>query len=142
MLIDDGRYTHRVSQMQGPDELTPNATPQGSPWRGAFSVAMGLLDHPQVSFALDSGRDMTILPSPLRLPRPGSQPLQPAAEPGPEDDARRLLDSTRELAEQIATLGERASDARRELLDASEQAAHSARDRAERLIEAARAAHA
>ncbi|MEA2192184.1 MAG: hypothetical protein QOI73_2305, partial [Solirubrobacteraceae bacterium] len=142
LLIDDGRYTHRVSQLLGPDEQTPDATPEGSPWRGAFSVAIALLEHPYVSFALDSGRGMKILPPPMRLPKPASGEPEPAAEPSLEDGARRLQESALELAAQVALLGERASDTRDELRVVCEQAAQRERDHAERQIAAALAARA
>src|SRR5947209_16941577 len=65
LLIDDGRRTHRVAALPGPDDVAPLAAPDGPGWRAAFSARLELLAGASAAFALDLG-DYSI----LDLPRP------------------------------------------------------------------------
>ena len=42
LVVDDGRRTHRLSPLPGPDDAAPLASPDGSEWRAAFSAPAAL----------------------------------------------------------------------------------------------------
>jgi hypothetical protein len=42
LLLDDGRRTHRLSALPGPDDAAPQISPEGVPWRSAFSASTEL----------------------------------------------------------------------------------------------------
>ena len=64
LVLDDGQTTRRLPPLRGPDDTTPQPTPGGTLWRGAFRVPAGLLTG-HVTYALDAGADVLV-----DLPRP------------------------------------------------------------------------
>ncbi|MET0601742.1 MAG: hypothetical protein ABW167_07110, partial [Baekduia sp.] len=38
LLLDDGRRTHRLSPLPGPEDAAPLVGPEGPAWRAAFSA--------------------------------------------------------------------------------------------------------
>ncbi|HWT92096.1 MAG TPA: hypothetical protein VN238_03800, partial [Solirubrobacteraceae bacterium] len=42
LVLDDGRRTHRLAPLPGPDDAAPLAAPDGPLWRAAFSVSKEL----------------------------------------------------------------------------------------------------
>jgi hypothetical protein len=67
LVIDDGRRTHRVAALPGPDEANPLAGPDAPLWRAAFAAPAALLGS-RCAFALDVGRGGLI-----DIPRPGAR---------------------------------------------------------------------
>ncbi|MDX6730052.1 MAG: hypothetical protein QOK49_4857, partial [Baekduia sp.] len=81
LLVDDGRRTHRLSGLPGPDDVAPMVGPDGPPWRGAFSASAALVAGGRLAFALEAGRGVIV-----DLPRPtgrGGAALVPAPAPAP-----------------------------------------------------------
>lgn len=64
LVLDDGQTTRRLPPLRGPDDTTPQPTPGGTLWRGAFRVPAGLLSG-HVTYTLDAGADVLV-----DLPRP------------------------------------------------------------------------
>jgi hypothetical protein len=82
LLIDDGRRTHRVAALPGPDDVAPLATPDGPRWRAAYSARLELLSRPGTAFALDLGGDSIV-----DLPRPTRRAVEAEAPPAPRAPA-------------------------------------------------------
>src|SRR4051795_4701199 len=78
LVVDDGRRTHRLAALPGPDDAAPLAGPDPQRWRAAFSAPAPLLgggrafaapaavgEGGRVPFALDAGSGIFVA-----LPRP------------------------------------------------------------------------
>src|SRR3954447_21336939 len=65
LVVDDGRKTHRLPALPGPEDAAPLSGPDGPAWRAAFSAPVGLLGDARTVFALDAGRGAIV-----DLPRP------------------------------------------------------------------------
>ncbi|MDX6686241.1 MAG: hypothetical protein QOF86_2369, partial [Baekduia sp.] len=97
LLVDDGRRTHRLSVLPGPDDVAPMVGPDGPPWRGAFSASAALVAGGRLAFALEAGRGVIVdLPRPTGhrgaalAPAPTSAPAPaPAAAPLPDPESGR-----------------------------------------------------
>ncbi|HEX5922618.1 MAG TPA: hypothetical protein VFY45_02220, partial [Baekduia sp.] len=125
LLLDDGRRTHRLSPLPGPEDAAPLVGPEGPPWRAAFSAPAEVVASARVAFALQAGRgQITDLPRPTARggrPVPVAPPPEavveepppaPAAEPERgRGGLRRLVRPTEEPASTL-DVGElaRASD--------------------------------
>src|SRR5215217_7901237 len=78
LVVDDGRRTHRLPALPGPDDAAPLAAPDAPEWRGAFSAPAALMEGRRTVFALDAGRGTIVdLPRPQPIGRGGSP--RPAA---------------------------------------------------------------
>ncbi|HEX6388815.1 MAG TPA: hypothetical protein VFZ89_05205, partial [Solirubrobacteraceae bacterium] len=55
LVVDDGRRTHRLQALPGPDDASPLAAPEGPEWRTAFSAPADLVNKERVVFALEAG---------------------------------------------------------------------------------------
>src|SRR3954471_420543 len=55
LVVDDGRRTHRIAALPGPDDAAPLAGPAPPRWRAAFSAPESFVEAPHVAFALDAG---------------------------------------------------------------------------------------
>src|SRR3954470_17682839 len=70
LVVDDGRRTHRLSALPGPEDAAPMAGPDGPRWRAAFSAPAGLVENARTVFALDAGRGAVAdLPRPVEARR-------------------------------------------------------------------------
>ncbi|MDX6715939.1 MAG: hypothetical protein QOH30_2497, partial [Baekduia sp.] len=90
LLLDDGRRTHRLSALPGPDDVAPQSGPEGLPWRAAFSAPADVVASTRLAFALEAGRGVIV-----DLPRPTGRGGGPRARPEPvvappADDAGRV----------------------------------------------------
>ncbi len=96
LVIDDGRRTHRVAALPGPDDANPLAGPEPTQWRAAYAAPEALLGG-RPAFALDIGRGGLI-----DIPRPGVRTIvRPAAAPAaPVDDRAAREEQERARAEQ------------------------------------------
>ena len=56
LVVDDGRRTHRLPALPGPEDAAPLADPEGPRWRAAFSAPAELITGTRNVFALDAGR--------------------------------------------------------------------------------------
>ena len=66
LVIDDGRRTHRLPALPGPEDAAPLAGPDAPRWRAAFSAPAGLIEGKGTVFALDAGRGAIVdLPRPI-----------------------------------------------------------------------------
>src|SRR5687767_10542088 len=99
LVIDDGRRTHRLSALPGPEDASPHAGPDAPLWRAAFSAPAGLVDQPRAVFALDAGRGLIV-----DLPQPASSPVRRKVEP--VRDERRARQHARELEQLTQALAE------------------------------------
>src|SRR4051812_31699036 len=80
LVIDDGRKTHRLLPLPGPEDSAPQSGPDAPEWRGAFSAPAELLAGGGLAFALDAGRDILMdLPRPRERGRGGGGAASPAA---------------------------------------------------------------
>src|SRR3954452_19668244 len=80
LLVDDGRRTHRLSPLPGPDDSAPMVAPEGLAWRAAFTAPTELIAG-RTAFALEAGRAGIV-----DLPRPtgrGATPAPLATPPAP-----------------------------------------------------------
>lgn len=100
LVVDDGRRTHRLAALPGPDDANPLAGPDPPQWRAAFAAPVALLGG-RSAFALDVGRGGL-----LDIPRPGVRasavrPVEVVIPAPPADDERaRRQAQERERAEQ------------------------------------------
>ena len=77
LIVDDGRRTHRLAPLPGPDDAAPSAGPEGPAWRAAYSAPAELVGRGRMAFALDAGRGAL-----TDLPRPAARAKAPRqAEP-------------------------------------------------------------
>src|SRR5947208_3875538 len=90
LVIDDGRRTHRLPALPGPEDAAPLAGPEAPRWRAAFSAPAGLIGGKGTVFALDAGRGAIV-----DLPRPIEGRRQ-RAEPAPPPDEAALADARAE----------------------------------------------
>src|SRR5690348_12731681 len=79
LVVDDGRRTHRLPALPGPEDAAPLADPDGPRWRAAFSAPAELIVNARNVFALDAGRGAV-----ADLPRPVEARRERRAEPAPE----------------------------------------------------------
>jgi len=75
LVVDDGRRTHRLAALPGPDDAAPSAGPDAPVWRAAFSAPIDLLADAKTVFALDAGQNLIV-----DLPRPAEGRRQRPAE--------------------------------------------------------------
>src|SRR5256885_12776692 len=67
LVIDDGRRTHRLPALPGPEDAAPLPGPEAPRWRAAFSAPAGLIGGKGTVFALDAGRGAIVdLPRPIQ----------------------------------------------------------------------------
>src|SRR6185295_13258936 len=65
LVVDDGRRTHRLAALPGPDDAAPLAGPDPPRWRAAFSAPAGFFAAQHLAFALDAGSEVFVdLPAP------------------------------------------------------------------------------
>src|SRR3954471_22821788 len=74
LVVDDGRRTHRLAALPGPEDAAPLSRPGAPPpppapapprWRAAFSAPAGTFEGRHLAFALDAGAGVFVdLPSP------------------------------------------------------------------------------
>src|SRR3954447_6403976 len=83
LVVDDGRRTHRLPALPGPEDAAPLADPDGPRWRAAFSAPAELITNTRNVFALDAGRGAV-----ADLPRPVEGRRERRAEPAPEPRGR------------------------------------------------------
>lgn len=134
LLVDDGRRTHRIAQLtDSGSERAPLAARDAEQWRGTFPVLTQLLGKPDISFAIDTNHGFVMLPFPVHVDRLGGPALSGAPrEPTATDEIRLLWQSSRQLEQQVESLGEESSRTRSVAADVRARAARAARDRAER----------
>src|SRR3954469_12637773 len=98
LVVDDGRRTHRLAALPGPEDAAPLAGPDGPGWRAAFSAPVDLIEGRGTAFALDAGRGALVdLPHPVAgrrerrppPPRRGPPRAPPPAAAGDPRGARR-----------------------------------------------------
>src|SRR5213083_2153107 len=82
LVIDDGRRTHRLAALPGPEDAAPLAGPEAPSWRAAFSAPVALIEG-RTAFALDAGRGALV-----DLPHPVAGRRERRAPPPPEQAAR------------------------------------------------------
>src|SRR3954470_19655419 len=73
LVVDDGKRTHRLPALPGPDDAAPLAGPAPPRWRAAFSAPVSFVDSPRTAFALDAGGGVFVdlpAPEPVRRERP------------------------------------------------------------------------
>src|SRR3954462_8442041 len=73
LVVDDGRRTHRLAALPGPDDAAPLAVPDPPRWRAAFSAPAGVIVDSRVACSLDAGADVCVAlprPQPARRERP------------------------------------------------------------------------
>src|SRR4051795_4545996 len=70
LVVDDGRRTHRLAALPGPEDAAPLADPEGPRWRAAFSAPAELVTSARNVFALDAGRGAVVDLPPPPPPRP------------------------------------------------------------------------
>src|SRR3954465_13922894 len=87
LVVDDGRRTHRLAALPGPEDAAPLAGPDGPGWRAAFSAPVDLIEGRGTAFALDAGRGGLVAPPPPPRPRPPRPP--PPPPPRARQGARR-----------------------------------------------------
>ncbi|HEV3000444.1 MAG TPA: hypothetical protein VGW75_06865, partial [Solirubrobacteraceae bacterium] len=110
LVLDDGRRTHRLSALPGPDDAAPLAGPDPPVWRAAYSAPAALVAHARTVYALDAGRGLVVdLPRPEELRRP-----QVAPPPGRAAAERRVREQDR-LTEALSETQEQLRAARSEL---------------------------
>ena len=66
LLIDRGEDVVELSPLPDLNGVAPVASPSGEAWRGAFTIAVDLIDDPRAELALVAGSDARV-----DLPRPG-----------------------------------------------------------------------
>jgi len=139
LLIDDGRRSHRLAALPGPDDASPLAGPDPAPWRAAFSAPGALLGGGHLAFALETSRGIVDLPKPkeaaarsrkakpsplppvARQTAPTVAPSQPTPEPAVAPAREPVaLDALREERRRRET-AERAAEQRRQAMAALEQ---------------------
>src|SRR3954463_5211773 len=100
LVVDDGRRTHRLAALPGPEDAAPLAGPDPPRWRGALSAPLGFLPGPPVPFPPppgggrllrppDGGGGIFVAPPPPQParrerpapPKPAPAPRGPAAPP-------------------------------------------------------------
>src|SRR3954471_22289283 len=119
LVVDDGRRTHRLAALPGPEDAAPLAGPDSPGWRAAFSAPVALMEGRGTAFALDAGRGALVdLPHPVA----GRRERRPPAEP----EAVQALDEEA-LGRSRAEAGRRAR-ARREAMRALEDLLAAERD--------------
>lgn len=89
------------------------ATPEGSPWRGAFRVSAEVIDQPGIDFRLEAGEVAMTLPRPSEharaVPAPPPAPEQtPDADPQPRGGEDHALRQIRELEARLRDQEQRA----------------------------------
>jgi hypothetical protein len=152
LLVDDGRATHRLEALPGPDATTAEADQAGRPWRAAFAAPADLLDGGPRAFSLEAGDVVVALPAPeraelARRPTPSEEELNPALAQAATaraeaDELRAQVDELKARLEatELGALDSQATVDER--LEAAQAAASAERGRAERLeqeLERARA---
>ncbi len=106
LVVDDGRRTHRLAALPGPDDANPLSGPDSPPWRAAFAAPQELLGS-RTAFALDVGRGGLVdLPRPGARPRPAVLSAAPAA-PAPPVVAPPTAAPDDDLAQRVARERER-----------------------------------
>src|SRR6185503_8247079 len=86
LVVDDGRRTHRLAALPGPEDAAPLAGPDPPRWRAAFSAPVGFIEASHVAFALDAGGGIFVdlpHPQPARRERPAPPPAPTAAPAAP-----------------------------------------------------------
>src|SRR5438128_2171903 len=111
LVIDDGRRTHRLAALPGPDDAAPLAGPERPRWRAAYSAPAEVLSGARVAFALEVGRTMVDLPAPAasEVRRQAAAPARPAVPETAEVERRLEAErAARSQAERRATeMGQR-----------------------------------
>src|SRR3954451_22822522 len=94
LVVDDGKRTHRLAALPGPDDAAPSAGPEAQVWRAAFSAPSELIENARRVFALDAGQNVV-----AALPRPAEgrrqRPAEAAREEGGGGRGAGLLDRER-----------------------------------------------
>src|SRR3954449_6083705 len=88
LVVDDGRRTHRLAALPGPQDAAPLAAPHPPRWRAAFSAPVAFVEAAHVAFALDAGGGVFVdlpRPQPARRERPAPPPPAPRAPAAPVD---------------------------------------------------------
>src|SRR6185436_14023201 len=96
LVVDDGRRTHRLAALPGPEDAAPLAGPDPPRWRAAFSAPVGFVEAAHVAFALDAGGGVFVdlpRPQPARRERPAPPAPPPGAAPVAPVDARARADA-------------------------------------------------
>src|SRR3954451_7106022 len=83
LVVDDGRRTHRLAALPGPEDAAPLAAPDPPRWRAAFSAPVAFIEAAHVAFALHAGGGVFV-----DLPRPAPA-RRGAAFPWPSPARRR-----------------------------------------------------
>jgi hypothetical protein len=136
LRVNDGRTTHWLEALPGPDATTAGAGPGGRPWRAAFAAPAELVSGSSQTFSLHVGDAVVELPPPVDHTRTRT-PVERE-----RDDARAEAHALRaqvdELRLQLEALGLSALDAQshnNERVEAAQAEASVERARAERLEE-------
>src|SRR3954468_14720729 len=82
LVVDDGRRTHRLAALPGPEDAAPLAGPDPPRWRVAFSAPAVFIESAHVAFALAAGAVFFVdlpRPQPARRERPAPPPRRPEA---------------------------------------------------------------
>src|SRR3954470_7014481 len=80
LVVDDGKRTHRLAALPGPEDAAPLAGPDAPGWRAAVSAPVGLISSRGTVFALDAGRGAIVdLPHPVEGRRERRAPPPPEA---------------------------------------------------------------
>jgi hypothetical protein len=145
LLVDDGRTSHRLDALPGPDATTAETDRHGRPWRAAFAAPADLLDGGPRAFSLQAGHVVVALPAPVRAELAGEQSTvdrelaaaqQEVAAARVEADGLRA--QAQELTARLEAMELGALDAQAtvdERVEAAQAAASAERARAERLEE-------
>src|SRR3954447_11051323 len=112
LVVDDGRRTHRIAALPGPEDAAPLAGPAPPRWRAAFSAPVGFLEGSRVAFALDAGGGIFVdlpRPQPARRerpapPKPAPAPRGPAAPPVDARAREEAAERARERREAMRSL--------------------------------------
>src|SRR4051812_26033662 len=90
-VVDDGRRTHRLAALPGPEDAAPLAGPDPPRWRAAFSAPADFLGGSHRPCALDAGSGVFVA-----LPRPQparrGRPAPPAPAPAVSEAAAPRVD--------------------------------------------------
>src|SRR3954464_10966425 len=120
LVVDDGRRTHRLAALPGPEDAAPLARPETPSWRAAFSAPAGLIEGRGTAFALDAGRGALVdLPHPVAGRRERRPPPEPEAVQALDEEA---LARSRAEAERRARERREAMRALEDLLAAERDA--------------------
>src|SRR4051794_19966178 len=146
LVVDDGRRTHRLAALPGPDDAAPLAGPDPPRWRAAFSAPAGYFEAPHLAYALDAGGGIFVdLPIPREAPRERPAPPRPRpapAEPAPDLHARAEAERrARERREAMRALEGLVATERTARIEAERRAQHEAQARERLEAELVRQGH-